>query len=365
MRILLIRLRLIGDVVFTTPVIRALRREFPHAHLSYVVEPAAFPVVAENPHLDEVMVAPSPASSRRFASDLALVRQLRSGRYDVAIDLHGGPRSALLAWLSRAPRRIGYAIPGRSWMYTDRVERSRALRPRHSVENQWDLLRPLGFADPDREADATEMRAPAQSARSMAERLQARGLDARTHPVVVIHVSAGNPFRRWPAGAFVDLAKRLVRADGRRRIVLLSGPSERDAARDIGARARDELGGGATIIDDMELDLGELRALLDHAALFVGGDSGPLHIAGTSPVPIVGLFGPTLSDRSAPWRPGRFVTESVELQGLACRPCHQRQCAPGDYRCLGWITPERVAEAAERALERASAGAGTRAGGLA
>ena len=157
MRVLLTRLRLIGDVVFTTPLIRALRRRYPDARIDYVVEPHAAPVVAGNPHLDELIVASPPAAPGRLLADLVLAGRLRRRGYDLAIDLHGGPRSALLSRASGAGRRIGYRIPGRWWAYTDHVARSRELRPRHSVVNQWDLLVPLGFGPPDPETDATEM----------------------------------------------------------------------------------------------------------------------------------------------------------------------------------------------------------------
>lgn len=133
MNILLVRLRLIGDVVFTTPAIRALRRHYPDARIAYVVEEEAAAVVNGNPHLDEVIVATSPHAPGRLRADVALIRRLRSERYDLAIDFHGGPRSSLLVWASGAPRRIGYQVAGRSWMYTTAVARPRALRPRHSV----------------------------------------------------------------------------------------------------------------------------------------------------------------------------------------------------------------------------------------
>ena len=354
MKILLIRLRLIGDVVFTTPIFRALRRRFPGVHLSYVVEPHAAPIVACNPNLDEVIVATRPDAKGRLAADLRLARRLRATRYDIVLDLHGGPRSALLAWASGAPRRIGYTVKGRGWMYTEQVQRDRVLRPRHSVVNQWDLLSALGVEAPDPDRDPTEMVAPAAAAGSVAGKLSSAGVEPGRHPLVVVHVSAGNPFRRWPAASFVGLLSALLEADSARRVVVVSGPSERTAAQEIGARVRATLGGAAAgLIDDVEFDLGELRALMDVSALFIGGDSGPLHVAGTSGVPVVGLYGPTLSARSAPWRPSRFVTESVELSDLECRPCDQRRCEPGDFRCLGSIAPGRVAEAAERALKRA------------
>jgi ADP-heptose:LPS heptosyltransferase len=94
----------------------------------------------------------------------------------------------------------------------------------------------------------------------------------------------------------------------------------------------------------------ELRALMDRAALFVGGDSGPLHVASTSNVPIVGLYGPTLPERSAPWRPREIPTASVDAGALECRPCDQRVCAPGDFRCLTGVPASRVRDAAERLL---------------
>jgi ADP-heptose:LPS heptosyltransferase len=105
-----------------------------------------------------------------------------------------------------------------------------------------------------------------------------------------------------------------------------------------------------------EFSLAELRALLDRAALYIGGDSGPLHIAATTGVPIVGLYGPTLPARSAPWRAASGITESVDAGALPCRPCDQRVCQPGDFRCLTSIKPSQVVKAAEGALARSSSG---------
>jgi ADP-heptose:LPS heptosyltransferase len=103
-----------------------------------------------------------------------------------------------------------------------------------------------------------------------------------------------------------------------------------------------------------DFSLAEFRALVDRAALYIGGDSGPLHIASTSAVPIVGLYGPTLPVRSAPWRAPEWISEAVEVDHLPCRPCDQRRCEPGDFRCLTWMGAEQVAAAAERALAHRS-----------
>ena len=340
---------MIGDVAFTTPLPRALRRRFPDAHLTYVVEPPAEAVVRGNPHLDDILVVPQSRGLRRVRDDLAPGLDLRRRRFDIAIDLHGGPRSAWLTWASRAPRRIGYNITGRSWMYTEVVQRARDLMPRHSVQNQWDLLAPLGIAPPDPAESPMEMVVDRAADAAMARRLASAGLTG--HPLVVVHVSAGNPFRRWPGESFVQLACELARRDPRRRIILNSGPSEADAARDIAAEARRQLGPGAAAIADIgEFGLAELHALVTRASVYIGGDSGPMHVAATTATPIVALFGPTLPERSMPWRDPRWFAEAIDAGPLPCRPCHQRHCVPGDFRCLTGIAAERVVAAAERAL---------------
>ena len=357
MKILLIRLRLIGDVVFTTPIPRALKRAFPDSHLTYLVEPPAAAVVAGNPHLDEVIVAPRPGGLARIAADLKLGRQLRRARYDLVLDLHGGPRSAWLTWATGARERIGYVIAGRTWMYTRAVPRPRELRKRHSVVNQWDLLEAIDgwpSGGPDAVRDSVEMAADAGAAARMDERLRAVGI-TRSHELIVAHVSAGNPFRRWPEPAFSTLVAGLAGASAMRRIILSSGPSDRAAAGRIAARAKQALGSAADrVVDFGEFDLAELRALVERSRLFIGGDTGPLHIAATTGTPIVGIYGPTEAVRSAPWRDPRFPTESVEVGWLPCRPCDQRVCEPGDFRCLTTLKPEEVLSAAERAMRARS-----------
>jgi len=353
LRILLLRLREIGDVVFTTPAIRGLREHYPNAHISYVVQPAAAPIVARNPHLDDVIVTQGRHGVAGLRDDLALAARLRAARYDTAIDFHSGPRSSILTWLSGAAVRVGYDVPGRGWMYTVRVPRPRAIRSRHAVENQWDLLSAIGIPAPDARRAPVEMAVDPDAASVVQERLARAGVNPGHH-VIVVHVSAGNPFRRWPLDSFAALAARLVQGDASRRVIVISGPSERTAASQVIDRARGlvaEADAGA-ILDCEEFNLDELRALVDRAALFIGGDSGPLHIASTSAVPIVGLYGPTLPVRSAPWRAPELPTEAAEIGELPCRPCDQRTCVPGDFRCLTWLTPQQVAEAAQRALRR-------------
>jgi len=357
-RVLLIRLRLIGDVVLSTPVIRALRRTFPDARLTYLVERDAAAVVAGNPHLNEVIVIERTRGIARLVSDLRLARRLRRERFDLVIDMHGGPRSSWLTLATGAPRRIGYDVPGRRWMYTQTVTRARELRPRHSVLNQWDLLTAVpGWTGdlPDPAHDGVEMPLDRDADRRIAERLAAAEV-APDDELIVVHVSANNPFRRWSESSFIQVVAGLASGAPRRRLVLSSGPSDHAAADRIAAGARTLLGPAETarVLDFGDVDLPELRALIGRGRLFVGGDTGPLHVAATTATPVVAIYGPTLPARSTPWRHPSFVTESVEIAGLPCRPCDQRVCAPGDYRCLARITPGDVLTAAERALRCAA-----------
>ena len=354
MRVLLIRLRLIGDVVLSTPVIRALRRAFPDATLTYLVERDAAAVVAGNRDLDRIIVVERTRGLRRVLDDVKLAWQLRRDRYDVVIDMHGGPRSSWLTLTTGAPQRIGYDMPGRQWMYTRTIPRARELRPRHSVLNQWDLLEgiegwPGEAADPAR--DAVAMPVDPEADRRIVARLHAAGV-APGHQLIVLHVSASNPFRRWPEPAFAEVVASLVSQSPERRVILSSGPSDRLAADRIVAAARALLpdAARAQVIDFGEFDLAELRALVERSGLFIGGDTGPLHVAATTTTPVVAIYGPTLPARSTPWRDPSIPSESIEIAGLPCRPCDQRVCAPGDYRCLTAIKPADVVVAAERML---------------
>ena len=338
-------------MVLTTPVVRAIRHARPDAHLAYLVEPQAAPVVAGNPHLDEVIVAPLRRGAARLREDAALALRLRRSRYDAAVDFHGGPRSSLLALATGAPERVGYTVAGRSWMYTTRVPRPRGHRPRHSVENQWDLARALlpSLGRPTPETDPVEMPESADAAARAEARLRALAIGPADE-FIVVHVGAGNEFRRWPEASFAEVAAALAAARPNRRIILTTGPAQARQAEDVRRLALERGAPAGSVAVACDLDLAELRALVARARLFLGGDSGPAHVAATTAAPMVVLYGPTTPVVWGPWRRAAAATETVDAGELPCRPCDQRVCEPGDFRCLRRLGPETVRAAAERAM---------------
>ena len=197
---------------FTTPLIRALKRTFPDAtpHLSGRARRG--PVVAGNPHLDEVIVVARSRGLARLADDLRLAWRLRRERFDVVIDLHGGPRSSWLTLATGAPQRIGYDIPGRRWLYTRtvaRAARAAAAALRRQPVGPAAARSTAGRATPpDPARDAVEMPLDAGGRPPHRRAAARRRRRRRSTTLIVVHVSAGNPFRRWPEAAFVRPGRR-------------------------------------------------------------------------------------------------------------------------------------------------------------
>jgi ADP-heptose:LPS heptosyltransferase len=353
LKILLIRLRLIGDVVLTTPIVRALRRAHSTAALTYLVEPHAAPVVETNPHLDHVIVAPLLGGAARWRADAALGLRLRREHFDLVIDFHGGPRSSWLTLATGAPARIGYAVPGRGWMYTRQVARPRGHRERHSVLNQWDLLAAAmpGMPNPTPATDPVEMAEHPASRARVDAKLRAWGIEPDAD-LVVMHVGAGNEFRRWPEASFAEVVAVLTTGRPKRRIILTTGAAQAERADAVRQMAVALGTRGDQVMVACDIDLADLRSLAGRSALFVGGDSGPAHVVSTTPTPMVVIFGPTTDAVWGPWRDPALVTEIVHAGSLPCRPCDQRACEPGDFRCLRRIGASAVVAAAERAMDR-------------
>jgi len=318
-KVLLIRLRRIGDIILTTPAVRALRTALPRAELVYVVEEPYRELVEGNPDIDRVIAVPGKSSRRE---SLAFALALRKEHFDAVIDFHGGPRASFLSLLSGAGLKVGYEIKYRGLFYDVRVPRAPKQGRIHSVENHVNLVRALGLEV----AEVPGLVLPGGAKDRKVEK-------SRPDPLWILHVGAGNRFRYWGTDHLVRLVRLLGEIPGAR-VALIGGPEDKAAAAAILEKAP------GTLSYVGALGLAGTAGLIREAAVFIGPDSGPMHIAAAVGTPIVAWFGPTLPANFAPWKPagGARIIEKP----LDCRPCRQKTCIHGDYRCLQLITPEEV-----------------------
>ena len=338
--LLLIRFRRIGDIVLTTPSITLLRQRFPDACLTYLVEEPYRRLVEGHPDIDRVLAVPAGQSRREF---IGLIRAIRRERFDILLDFHGGPRAAWITLGSGALLKIGHAIQGKGFLYHKTAPRRGTDVPLHSVENHAGLIRAMG-ARFDR-SDIPPLTLPPaapEEAVHVDELLLKAGIRGGRPPLVVLHLGAGNAFRDWGADNEASLAAALLAAPGPV-LALIGGETDRTRETEIAGHVSPErllrLAG--------RLNLVEIRELISRAALFIGPDSGPMHIAASTSTPIIAYFGPTLPALFGPWRPGLDPARTVIFQkSLDCRPCRQRECVTGDYRCLRTIAPADILAAA-------------------
>lgn len=276
-RILLVRPRKIGDVILCTPLFRALRMAFPAAHLGFLTQASCADLLAANPHLDRIHLYPSGGSLGAY---LSLALELRRARYDVVIDLFSSPTTAHLAWFTGAPRRIGYRIRGRSWAYTDTVERERA--PRFVVSSLAEMLVPLGVRV--ERLDCELPIAPDRRATAL-RRLADLGVGTGDFWVALVP-GAAELAKLWPAERYAATADWLIGSMGAK-VLLLHGPGEEPLA----AAVRDAMTQRPLPPLPPVERLGDLAALVAQAHLYVGADVGTRHMAIAAGVPSVGIFG--------------------------------------------------------------------------
>ncbi|MBN1272016.1 MAG: glycosyltransferase family 9 protein [Candidatus Aminicenantes bacterium] len=313
----------------TTPSISALKNACPGTSLFYVVEEPYRELVEGNPHLDEIFVIDKTRGNKEF---FRIIRRIRKNKFDAVIDFHGGPRAALITLLSRAKWKVGYQTKCKSYIYHFTIPRSSDTGPIHSVKNHINLTGLLG-ADTD---TIPPLRLPPSNIRAESKVEEyLKEMESEEKRNVVIHISAGNRFRDWGTEKISRLISLLGRLS-RVRIALIGDNNDRQTEAKI-------LKTTSLSLDSFvgKLNLKELQELISHAALFVGADSGPMHIAAAVSTPIVALFGPTIPAHFGPWKARATIIEKT----MDCRPCKQKSCVHGDFRCLRDISPDEVYEA--------------------
>jgi heptosyltransferase-1 len=333
-RILIVRLTALGDVVHGLPVACALRAAMPDATIGWVVEGRNAEFLTGHPALDHVITAP-----RRWLKSpsavLDLRRRLREHEFDIAIDLQCLTKSAIAAWLSGARRRIGKAgAHGRElsrWIHNEFA----AVEGRHVIDHYLEMLRPLGIENPEVHFDLPESAADARAADAI---LRERNLLRRGF--VVLNPGAGWNSKIWPAERYGAIAAHLKATHGLASIAVWGVPDEKPLAEAIVASSE-----GAACLAPPTSVL-ELAALSRRAALFVGSDTGPMHLAVAVDTPTISLHGPSVAD----WC-GAYGASNIRLQA-------QYEGGSANYRrqatdvAMRAITTEMVAKACDDLLTR-------------
>lgn len=315
MKILVIALRAIGDMVLITPVVRLLKTSKPHLHLTVVVDAISYEVLLHNAYIDRLVVLDRNAnknlpSLKRIREELGFFSELRSERFDVAIDLFGGPRSALMVRLSGAPVRYGEDPPRYllKWFYTHRATVDR--EGEHLVTQKLKIIRLL--------AESSHNHPPLELFLTEAEQewadnyLNQFGLNPG-EVLVGLFPGAGWEHKRWPSEKFAELADRLGK-EGAIRVVLIGGVRDQAACEEVSAKM------SLPPITLIQKSVRETMAVLDRLDLFVSNDTGPMHIAVALGCPTIVLFGPSNWKKYGPWA-GKA---KVVSENLSCSPCPQQ-----------------------------------------
>jgi heptosyltransferase-1 len=347
-RLLIVRLSAMGDVLHALPAVAALREAFPNATLGWVIEErwaellcspdtgCRGPRSAERPLVDTIHRVNTRAWRRALFSGTtwrgfrASVQALRLAHYDVAVDFQGAVRSAVLASLSAAREIYGFAQPrenAASMFYTRQVQAAGA----HIVEQNFSLARAIAR----RELPSSAVELPRSLAAEKSVAAKVNGLAHASY--AVLNPGAGWGAKQWPAERYGEVARKLAEATGLQCLVNF-GPGEEALAR-TAEEASQRTAKGITT------NISELIALMRGAQLFVGGDTGPMHLAALLRVPVVAIFGPT-----DPARNGPFGTRNIVLRSQISVTSHRRRSDPEEG--ILQITAEAVVKAAVQLLEK-------------
>lgn len=332
-RILVIKLRYLGDVLLSTPVLAALRAGFPKAHLSMLVNPGTEAMLLENPHLDETLIVKRgglPLGQLRFAT------ALRRQHFDLVLDLTDGDRAAILNRLTGAVVRVGFNR-GDRWrgrLYTHLVPVRQ--QPIPIIRQHLMALEVLGIPAVD---SLPVLRLLASDEAAAAAALSAVDV-LPGERFVAVHPGARWWFKSWPAARFASLIDYIQWKLGVK-VVLLGSVADQESAKAILDQV--EIGCRSLV---GRLTIRELAGLFRQAALFIGNDSGPMHIAAAMGTRVVGLFGP--SDPRI-WGPAG-QGHTVLYKGIDCRPCFPGGCRRGEQNCMRLIALDEVIPVVERML---------------
>jgi heptosyltransferase-2 len=333
----------IGDVVMATPAIRAVRTAFPKAELVAVCKPYVADVLTGAPWFTRTILADKrgPRQRRLFA----VASELRAQSLDAALLFSNSFRTALIAYLGRAKRIVGFSRYCRGWMLTDRLsartDGGGRFVPTPVMDDYNRLALALGTGDPGHRMELFTTPTDETAADGVWERF---ALHRYTRVVALNSGGAFGAAKDWGCNHFAQLARSLSTHFGCG-VLVVCGPAERQAARQIAEESRSP---HVFTLSDERLSLGLTKALVRRADLLVTTDSGPRHFAAAFGRPVVSLFGPTHIE----WTQTYYPQEICLQKKLPCGPCQQRICPLGHHRCMRELTPSEVFSAAQALLSR-------------
>jgi lipopolysaccharide heptosyltransferase I len=315
-RILITRLSHIGDCVLTLPMVVAIRAKFPNAFIAWAVESPTQQLLELHPAIDEIVMIPKSWMSKP-KNWFSLSKKLKSYSFDIAIDPQGISKSALLGWLSGAPKRIG--AKGRWGRELSTYLNNELMEPRssHVVDRSMEILSLIGI--PNNEVSRSEMELPVcqSSLKSIRTQIGELGI---TKEFVLINPGGSWASKRWEMDRFGAVASYLKRHQGLMSVVVWAGEEERVMANTI-----HDFDTSASVIAP-KTSLKELAALTSLATFFVGSDTGPMHIATAVGTPCVGLFGTTRPEDSGAYGDQHIAVQKWYQSGS----CRKRRNADND-----------------------------------
>lgn len=328
-RILVIKLRAIGDVLLSTVVLPNLRAAYPEAHIAFLTESPARAVVEGRDDIDRTIIF-----HPKRDNILRLFMQLYRERFDLAIDLFCNPRSAQMCFVTRAPIRVGYPFRGRAWAYTTHVtQRSGEV---HNTEFNLDALRHLGIPIVERSVTMPVSASDAAWADDVLAPLRADG-----RRIVAVNPSGTWSTKRWPLEKFAAMCDVLVR-DDHVLPVLLWGPGEEPDVQRIRSLMQEEA------LTAPPSTLTQLAALLARCDAMISNDAGPMHIGAATGIPVLGIFGPTNPLLQGPFNPR---STWVRRDQLPCIACNRTSCDIGTI-CMTDLDVATVVEAYRSLVRR-------------
>jgi lipopolysaccharide heptosyltransferase II len=337
MKLLIRATNWVGDAILALPALRAVRGRFPEAEIAILARPYVAEIYRDQQICNQLIAYDSQGKHGGILGRERLAAELRALKFDVALLLQNAFDAAWVAWRAGIPERIGYARDGRSFFLTKAVLVPKAGEiPLHEKFYYLELLRRTGWIDSLPDESFIGLTVSEESRQRAAEFLAQSGARRDSLRIAIGAGASYGSAKCWPPSRFAELANRLqsqTDAD----VVLFGTAAEASVTRAISSELR------RPPIDLTEKTaIADLPALLSQCHVFVGNDSGAMHVAAAVGLPVVAVFGPTDPFGTAPVTPRCAIVQ----QKPYCSPCFLRHC-PTDHRCMGAITPDMVEAAAK------------------